>query len=222
MQQGIHPMRPVLILCLCLLTSLSASAASPSVKVLALFTDKAMVMIDGERHLMKKGQTLNGVTLLSATGRGAEVRLPSGQKKKLGLNQRISTAYRKSAKVKHTVYADPNGMFQLEGKINDRQTRFLLDTGATYVAMSQREADRLGLVYEGNRKSLIQTASEIVPVWNVKLDSVGVGRISIPQVDAVVFQGNHPSTVLLGMSFLQHLNLQRNGASMVLEQKFKQ
>ena len=62
----------------------------------------------------------------------------------------------------------------------------------------------------------------LVPVWNIMLDNVKVGGITVPQVEAVVLNGDQPRTVLLGMSFLKHLKLQRNGSAMVLEQKYKQ
>ena len=108
----------------------------------------------------------------------------------------------------------------MNGKINGKPTHFLLDTGATYIAMSEAEADRMGLVYENSRKSLIQTASTVVPVWNILLDNVRVGDITVSQVEAVILQGSQPQPALLGMSFLQHVKLERNGASMILQQKY--
>lgn len=214
-------MKYILVLLMIALLPKVLLAMDTSVKVTALFTDKALIMINGETKLLRKGETLHGVRLLSATGRGAVVRMPDGSKKSLGLNQTISSAYRKSDRTKHTVYADRNGMFVLDGQINGQNTQFLLDTGATYVAMSESIADRLGVPYETGRRSLTQTASSVVPVWNVKLDSVKVGPIRIPSVDAVVLPDSPMRHVLLGMSFLQHLNLERSGTSMVLQQKYK-
>jgi len=120
------------------------------------------------------------------------------------------------------VYADRSGMFRLEGKINGKTTQFLLDTGATHVAISEVEADRLGLAYENGSQSLVSTANGVVTAWNMKLDSVSVGGINVPQVDASIVPGSSPRVALLGMSFLKHVTLQRDGAAMVLQQKFKQ
>lgn len=195
-------------------------AAEPSVKVLGLFTDKALLLVNGERKLMRKGESLQGITLISASGRGAIIKLKDGKQKKLGLNQSISHGFKKSDKSSYTIFADRAGMFKLGGEINGKTTRFLLDTGATYIALSEVEADRMGILYENGRKSLIQTASQVVPVWNVQLDNVKVGNISVNQVEAVVLQGTQPQPALLGMSFLQHIQLERNGASMVLRQKY--
>lgn len=209
-----------LLFCLLLLSLNSFAATGPSVKVLGLFTDKALMLVNGERKLLKKGETLHGITLISASGRGAVVRFKDGAQKKLTLNQSISHAFKKPTIGKHTIYADRSGMFRLDGEINGTGTRFLLDTGATFIAMSEVEADRIGLVYENAKQSLIQTANTVVPVWNVMLDNVRVGDISVSQVQAVILQGNQPQPALLGMSFLQHVKLERNGASMVLQQKY--
>lgn len=203
-----------------LVFSLHCWADTPSVKVLGLFTGKALLLIEGERHLMKKGDVIEGITLLSATGRGAVIRFENGKQQTLGLNQSIRSAYRKPVKNKLRVYADSMGMFLIDGKINGKPTRFLIDTGATTIAMSSREADKLGLAYETGAKSMVRTASEVVPVWNIRLDRVTVGKITVPQVDAAVLEGDNPQNVLLGMSFLQHLKLQRNGAAMIIEQKY--
>lgn len=191
-----------------------------AVRVLALFSGKAYLHVNGEQKILKQGESLHGVELISASGRGAVVRLQDGKELKLGLNQSIQHGFKKAENNKLTIYADRMGMFSLSGKINGQPTAFLLDTGATYIALSEIEADSLGIPYESGRKSIVQTASEVVPVWNIKLDNVKVGDISVSQVDAVVLKGNNPQTALLGMSFLKHIKLQRNGAAMVLEQKY--
>lgn len=196
-------------------------AAQPTVKVMALFSNKAMLQINGENHILKKGQRIKGVTLISANGRQAQVRFDNGLEKPLGLNQSIQQGYKKPNNKKLTLYANKSGMFNLTGKINGQRAQFLVDTGATLVAISSVEAEKLNLSYINAPKGRVKTANEIVPVWNITLDSVTVGKINVPQVKAVVLEGNLPSPILLGMSFLEHLKMQRNGSAMVLEQKFK-
>jgi len=78
----------------------------------------------------------------------------------------------------------------------------------------------LNLDYKKGRRGLVQTASETVPVWHLKLDQVKVGGISVANVEAVVLPGNNPPQALLGMSFLRHVKLQRNGSAMTIEQKY--
>ncbi len=200
--------------------SLPVLSQVDSVKVVALFSNKAMLELNGKNIIINKGQEIQGLTLLSANGRGAVIRFKDGTEKKLNVNQSIQQGYKKPDNNKLTVYSNRHGMFQLAGKINGRTTRFLLDTGATFIAISSNEADKLRLSYRSARKGVVQTASELVPVWHIKLDNVKVGDISVSNVDAVVLKGESPAPILLGMSFLKHLKLQRNGAAMLIEQKF--
>ncbi len=195
-------------------------AQQDSVKIIALFNNKALLMVNGNQKIVKKGETFNGVKLKSSSSRGALVRFSDGQEKMLNINQSISHGFVAPDKSKVKVYANKSGMFMIQGKINGRSTQFLLDTGATSVALSQNEADRLGLAYESSQRKYVSTASEVVPVWNIKLDHVTVGDISVANVDAVVLEGSQPRNPLLGMSFLQHLKLNRNGTVMTLEQKY--
>jgi aspartyl protease family protein len=212
-------MRVLLMLTL-LFLALGLRAEQSSVRVLALFKDKALVQINGERHLMKSGQTIGEVTLVSSSGRGAQIQIGDDEPQTLGLNQGISSAFKKRDTNKHTIYANSVGMFHVDGLINGKMTRFVLDTGATFVSISQDEADKLGLSYRSGPKMNLLTASGEVQAWNIRLGSVKVGSIRVPQVAAVVLPGSKPDTALLGMSFLKHLKMQRNGAAMVLQQKY--
>jgi len=213
-------LRLTLFSLLLVLTCSVGWAENASVKVVALFSNQAMLMINGKNIIMKKGDVVQGVTLVSASGREAIVRFENGIERTLGLNQGIQQAYKKPQNNKLTVYSNKNGMFMMPGKINGRNTHFLLDTGATFIALSSAEADKLKLSYKSGKKGIVQTASEVVPVWHIKLNKVKVGNISVPNVDAVVLKGNSPQLTLLGMSFLKHIKLQRNGAAMIIEQKY--
>ena len=210
----------LLIMAAILIVATQISAAEPMVRVMALFSNKAMLQINGKNHILKKGQNLDGVTLLSANGRAATVRFDNGLEKSLGLNQSIQQAYKKPVTNKMTLYANRSGMFMTGGRINGQTTKFMVDTGATYVALSSTEADKLNLEFKSAPKVKLQTANEVASGWLINLESVKVGEIQVPQVKAVVMEGDTPH-VLLGMSFLQHLKMERNGTAMTLEQKFK-
>ena len=210
----------LLIMAAILIVATQISAAEPMVRVMALFSNKAMLQINGKNHILKKGQNLNGVTLLSANGRAATIRFDNGLEKSLGLNQSIQQAYKKPVTNKMTLYANRSGMFMTGGRINGQTTKFMVDTGATYVALSSTEADKLNLEFKSAPKVKLQTANEVASGWLINLESVKVGEIQVPQVKAVVMEGDTPH-VLLGMSFLQHLKMERNGTAMTLEQKFK-
>ncbi len=213
-------MNKFLLISLLIIASLNIAQASDSVRVLALFSDKALVNINGKQQIIKKGQVIDGIELISASGRGAVLKFADGRQQTLGLNQSISSSFKKPDKKKLRVFSDSQGMFLVDGAINGKSTRFLIDTGASHIAISSAEADRLGLDYKNAPTGRVQTASEEVPVWNITLDRVKVGAIAVPQVSAVVLRGDRPRHILLGMTFLQHLNMQRDGTAMVLEKKF--
>lgn len=200
---------------------LTPTCAMAEVKIIALFADKAMIEVEGDRKIVRKGQTFRGIKLISATGRGAEIEFEDGSRKTLGLNQTgIQSSYKPRDKKRVQIFSDHNGMFHVNGKINGKTTRFLIDTGATYIAMSESEAKKLAIDYKKGTKTSIQTANAVVPAWNTDLDSVTIGQIKLHNVDAVVLPGDQPSMTLLGMSFLKHLKLQRDGSAMIIEKKY--
>ena len=213
-------MNKLLLFSLLLIASLNLAQASDSVRVLALFSDKALVNINGKQQIIKKGQVIDGIKLISASGRGAVLQFSDGEQKTLGINQSISSSFKKPERKKLRVYSNNQGMFLVNGAINGKATRFLIDTGASHIAISSAEADRLGLDYKNAPTGRVQTASEEVPAWNITLDRVKVGSIDMPQVAAVVLRGDRPRHILLGMTFLEHLNMQRQGTAMILEKKF--
>ncbi len=190
-----------------------------SVKVIGLFTDKALLQIDSEQKLLTKGETFAGVTLISASGRGAVISI-DGETRKLGLNQRIQGNYKKPDKSISKIYPDFQGMYYIAGRINGRPVRFLVDTGATYVTMSGARATDIGIDYRKGVKSFAHTAAATVPVWKVKLDSVTIGGIKVPNVDATIIEGSQPHVALLGNSFLKYTRLQKIGNVMEIEKKF--
>lgn len=108
------------------------------------------------------------------------------------------------------------GHYVASGRINDRSVRFFLDTGATHVAVAQSLARDLGL--ERGAPSRTMTANGAITTYQTTLDSVELGGIEIRDVSASInprMQGDH---VLLGMSFLQHLELIQRGDELLLRQ----
>ncbi len=192
-----------------------------SVKVIGLFTDKALLQIDSQQKLLAKGETFGGVTLISASGRGAVISI-DGETRKLELNQGIQGNFKKPDNSISKIYPDFQGMYYIAGRINGHPVRFLVDTGATYVTMSGAQATSIGIDYRKGMKSFAHTAAATVPVWQIKLDSVTIGGIKVPNVDASVIEGSQPHVALLGNSFLKFTRLQRIGNVMEIEQKAEQ
>lgn len=214
-------MKLISLICYLLLVTqlFAAGAFAASIKVIGLFTDKALLEIDGQQKLLSKGETFGGLTLISASGRGAVISI-DGETRKLGLNQGIQSNYKKPEYSVSRIYPDFQGMYYIAGSINGRPTRFLVDTGATDVTLSGAHAAQIGIDYQRGIKSFAHTAAATISVWKVTLDNVSVGGISVPNVAATVIEGSRPLDVLLGNSFLKFTHLQRIGTVMELKQNF--
>jgi aspartyl protease family protein len=110
------------------------------------------------------------------------------------------------------------GHFTSAGTINGRAVQFMVDTGATLVALSQGEAERIGLDYRSAPRALTQTANGAVPVHRVSLSAVRVGEVEVANVDAIVMPAQMPY-VLLGNSFLSRFQMRRDNDVLRLERR---
>ena len=194
-------------------------AADTGVKVIALFSGKALLQVGDQQKIVNQGETFEGVLLESASGRGAVVVI-DGNRQKLGLNQSIAGNFKKPDRTRMKIYPDALGMYYVKGEINGVATRFLVDTGATFVTMSGKHAGLLKIDYRKGTYSSAQTASAVVPVWQIQLDSVSIGGIELKNVEATVIAGDQPFDVLLGNSFLRHTRLLQAGSVLEIERRF--
>jgi aspartyl protease family protein len=96
--------------------------------------------------------------------------------------------------------------------------QFMVDTGATSVALGTSDAQRLGIDYQQGQPVRITTANGTALGWRVKLGSVRIGDVEVLDVDAVV--GPNMPFALLGNSFLSRFTMNRTSDMMVLERRF--
>jgi len=106
------------------------------------------------------------------------------------------------------------GHYVASGLIDGEPVVFLLDTGATDVALSSTLADRLGLRRGLSVTSM--TANGSVTGWMTTLDLVQLGPIRLHKVRALIMPSMGDDEVLLGMSFLKHLQWSQRGGELVL------
>ncbi len=107
------------------------------------------------------------------------------------------------------------GQYLADGEVNDRAVTFLLDTGATQVALSTGLARELGLKL--GPPVTLSTAAGPVRGYSVRLRSVRLGGIEMRDVGALVSDGLEPGLVLLGMNFLKRLEMTQRGDQLIIK-----
>jgi aspartyl protease family protein len=204
-----------------LLAAAVSAAAINKITVVGLFKDTAIVVIDGTRRLLRSGDTSpEGVTLVSATSIEAVLEI-DGEQKRYGLGGQIGGSYARSEQPKVRIWPTPNHMYLVTGSINGFPVDFIVDTGATLVSLSGKEAKRLGIDYRVvGTPGRSSTASGIEEIYLVKLNKVRVGDIELRDIQGAVHDGDFPPAVLLGMSFLGRLTMRQDGQVLELEKKY--
>jgi aspartyl protease family protein len=189
--------------------------------VIGLFPGKAVVVIDGGApRVLTVGQNpVAGVSLIS-TDHDTATFLIDGQKRTLKIGQHHGGPASASSVQSATLTADSRGHFVVDGQINSGSVRFLVDTGATAIALSAADATRLGIDYRKGQPSLMGTANGTAVAYRVRLGTVRVGEIVVNNVDAAVLEGAQMPFALLGMSFLNRMEMKREGQTMVLIKRF--
>jgi len=194
-------------------------AQSSTVEVQGLFTGAAVLKVDGQSKMIRVGESLGGVTLLKANSKAATVEI-DGERHVLGMSQRISSNYQVPESREVLIQRDSRLQYQTDAVINGRKMRVLVDTGANIVAMNASHASALGLDPRVGEASRVETASGVVAARIVMLRSVDVGGIRVENVRASVMEGSHPATILLGMSFLRHVDIHENGGVLSLSKAY--
>ena len=212
-------MKRLVLLLLSSLLLAPVAWASGDVKVIALFSGKALLQVGDQQKIVSNGETFEGVLLQSASGRGAVVVI-GGETMKLGINQSIGSNFKKPSRGTIRISPDARGMYFTKGSINGHSTSFLVDTGATYVTMSGNKAKALGIDYKDGIPGKAQTAASVVPVWQIQLDTVRIGNIKLSNVTATVIAGSQPGEVLLGNSFLRRTDMQQAGSVLTIKKRY--
>lgn len=199
---------------------LTGSALAQPVQFAGQMGAKALLVIGGQPKALAVGESHAGVKLLSAQGGVAEIER-DGQRLTLRLGEApvaLAAGAPAAAGREVVLSADAAGHFVAEGAVNGRTTRFLVDTGATAVTLSQTEADRLGLDWRRAPRAQATTANGAVPASVITLNSVRVGEVTVSSVPAIVLPAQLPY-ILLGNTFLSRFQMRRDNDVMRLELK---
>ena len=204
-----------------MLLALAMPARAANVSLIGVIGEKAAVIaVDGgEPKTVRVGQTWSGIKVIAVEKTRATVEI-EGRQQVLQLGQHYRGAPAADTRQTVTLSADARGHFFTDATVNDQQMRFVVDTGASVVVLSGADASRLGLDYRKGRRAAMQTANGATTGYFVKLDRVRVGGIELSSIDAVVLEEGLGSFGLLGMSFLNRVEMRRDGEKMELIRRF--
>lgn len=205
---------------LCMLFS-PVAIAELDVVVGGLLKNMVVLQVDGVQRIIKVGKTSpEGITLISANTKKAVVEI-DGKRQTLVLSKRIGgVVYAEPEKEIVRIARGVGGHYFTPGRINGKAVNFLVDTGATSVAMSSLMAKKLRIDYRSGTPMRMQTASGISQGYRLILASVSVGTVTIHNVEAIVNIGAYPTDILLGNSYLARVEMNIDDGVLVLQAKF--
>ncbi len=183
--------------------------------VISLAPGRADLVINNATvRTLRDGQSSpEGVILVSAT-REAAVIDADGKRYTLRLGQSTTSTL--------VLRANAGGLFLTTAHINGVPVQVIVDTGASTVALNRVDASRMGIDYTSGRRAVYRTANGPATAWLVTLGSVQVGEIVVNNVAASVLEGGSEQlpAVLLGSTFLQHVDIQRSGDTLTITKRW--
>lgn len=206
-----------------LVAASGAARAAASVTLTGTIGNRAILVVDGAApKTVAVGERYRDVRLVSLQEGQAVVEAGDGRRTTLRMDTPVSiggAARGPGSGTRIVLPAGSGGHFLADGTVNGRAVRFMLDTGATSVALSAADADRIGLDYRSGAPVRIGTANGVVQGWRVTLDSVCVSDVEVAGVEAIVVPQPMPY-VLLGNSFIGRFSMRRDSDQMVLEKRY--
>lgn len=197
----------------------SKSALAVDIQVYALFKNMVILHVDGQQRKLRTGQiSPEGIKLISANSEQAILEV-KGKQERYTLGSHVSSQFSEAKRNEARIWRQ-NEMYVTPGLINGQPVDFMVDTGASWIAMSRQQAKELGInyFYEGTQ-GWASTANGTTPVYKIMLDKVKVGGIELRNVEASVLENSSPGHILLGNSFLNRVDMQREGHMMLLKEK---
>ena len=203
-----------------LLCALAAAAHAQSVAFSGMLGDKALLIIDGQARGVAVGTTVQGVKLVRITGTQAQIEA-GGKTQTLRLGGTAVVAGDSGGGGGGSRIVLPvgsGGHYTGLGSINGHPVHFLVDTGATTIAMGADVATQIGLDPANSTLAAAMTANGTVATRVITLHKVTLGDVTVYNVEAVVMPQAMPM-VLLGNTYLSHFQIHNDSNSLVLEKK---
>jgi aspartyl protease family protein len=209
--------RKILFLLMVIASVPPCFALQIDVKMLA--SGSALLQIDGKQRFLRSGaRSPEGVLLVSADQQAAVIEW-EGKRQTLKLNKQISTVFTQADKAEIRIASGRGGHYVTPGRINGLPVTFMVDTGATMIAMNYLEAQRLGIDYRAGTPINVNTANGVAKAFRVTLNRVAVGDIELHQVSAAVSTTESPGVILLGNSYLSNVVMRIDEGVLLLQAK---
>lgn len=214
----------MLVKALRLLTALTlalsgAGVWAAEVAVAGVIGSRAILVVDGgtPQTVAPGSRTREGVKLIAVDGEVATVEF-DGKRERLRMGERVVHSAGSGAD-RLMLQADSRGHFVTRGRVNGVPAQFLVDTGATLVSLGRSDAERAGLDYRKGTPGMSSTANGNVRIWRMQVDTLEVGGLKVHNVDAAIHEQDMPVS-LLGMSFLNRMQWQREGDKLILHKRY--
>jgi len=202
---------------------LQGSAYAQSVALAGMLGSKALLVVDGSTpKSVAAGETHQGVKVISTAGDQAVIE-QSGKRQTLRVGDAPVSMGGSGASAgrgtRIVLTESGGGHFMTAGQINGRAVQFMVDTGATSIAMSVSDAERAGIAYKTGQPVRMSTANGTTEGFRITLNSVRVGDVEVFDVAAVVIPQPMPF-LLLGNSFLTRFQMRRENNLMTLDKRY--
>jgi aspartyl protease family protein len=205
-----------------LLAAVAMAHGASSVMLTGTIGSRAILIVNGAPpKTVAVGESFQGVKLVSLQAEQAVVEL-EGKRVNLRMDTPVSIGGGGSSGgggSRIVLPADSRGHYMTQGTINGRTVTFMLDTGATSIALSAADAQRIGLDYSKAQRVQMSTANGVTVGYKLRLQSVRVGDVEVYDIDAIVSPEPMPF-VLLGNSFINRFSMRRDADQMVLEKRY--
>ncbi len=205
------------------LAAASAFAAfATDVQIAGKLGQKALMVVDGAPpKWMKPGQTIGTVKLLSLDGDKATVEV-DGVRRTIRVGEapvHVQGGPPSEGDERIVLTADQRGHYQHQGSIEGKSIRFMVDTGASVVVISDASARRMGLSVDRSRPVRVNTANGTALGYSVRFKQVQLGNVKMRNVEGVVIPRDMPYA-LLGNSFLKRFDMRQTAGQLTLQKRF--
>ena len=201
-----------------LLLFFTQAVSAMDIQVRMLARGSALLEIDGKQRMLRDGNTSpEGVLLVSSDGKKAVIEV-DGKRQALTLTKRIATNFTTAEKTVVRIASTHGGHYVTPGRINGMPVEFMIDTGATMIAMNYVMAES-GIDYRAGRPIMVNTANGVAQAFEVILNSVAIGDLEQRQIRAAVSSTEFPQVILLGNSYLGKVDMQVDNGILLLQSR---